>query len=143
MNSRHVERFNHDAEAPLYDDDVTNESNPIRAGYAALLEWVAVEAAPDGSSVLDLGAGIGNLTVKLSRARSVVAVDASTRMLELARDKCANDTLCVQADLLGYFDVPRHFDRVVSTYAVHHLESDEKLELFRRIRASLTPRGRA
>jgi putative AdoMet-dependent methyltransferase len=144
MRSRHQDRFNHDGDAPNYDSDVADESPPIRAGYSALLEWVARESKVDGRTVLELGAGTGNLTALLGRARSIVAVDTSARMLSILRDKCRHlDVSCVQADLLGYFDAPRACDRVVSTYAVHHLESDEKEELFRKIRDSLAPRGLA
>jgi putative AdoMet-dependent methyltransferase len=144
VTSRNVDRFNHDLDAPLYDADVMDETQPIRAGYSALLEWVAREADVHGCTVLDLGAGTGNLTVQLSRAKAIVAVDTSARMLSILRDKCRHlDVSCELADLLGYFDTPRRCDRVVSTYAVHHLESDEKDELFRKIRDSLAPRGRA
>lgn len=41
MKSRHAEYFNHDGDAPGYDRDVTNEDDPIRTGYNAVLDWVA------------------------------------------------------------------------------------------------------
>jgi hypothetical protein len=40
MRSRHADRFNHDTEVDGYDDDVADESNPIRNGYGATLDWV-------------------------------------------------------------------------------------------------------
>lgn len=48
----------------------------------------------------------------------------------------------VIADLLGYFDAPREFDRIVSTYAIHHLTEEEKAVVFKKIHASLTKNGR-
>ena len=35
MRSLYADKFNHDADAAGYDADVRNESDPIRAGYAA------------------------------------------------------------------------------------------------------------
>ena len=37
MRSQFVDKFNHDDEATGYDEDVADEGNPIREGYAALL----------------------------------------------------------------------------------------------------------
>jgi putative AdoMet-dependent methyltransferase len=142
MRSRNVDRFNHDLDALSYDSDVANESDPIRAGYLELLRWVADRADVDGADVIELGAGTGNLTALLRRAGSIEAVDASAEMLSLLRQKCGDAHVrCHQADLLGYFDEPRPTDRIVSTYAVHHLEQDEKHTLFERIRKSLRPHG--
>jgi len=137
MRSRHADTFNHDAEAPGYDADVVDESQPIRAGYDALLDWVARSAAIAPSHrVLELGAGTGNLTVRLPPAARVVAVDVSTDMLALARAKVGRSVEWVCADVLQYFDRSvGPFDRFVSTYAIHHLVADEKAELFQRIRA--------
>jgi putative AdoMet-dependent methyltransferase len=142
MRSRNLDRFNHDLDAPSYDSDVANETDPIRAGYSELLRWVADGADVDGADVIELGAGTGNLTTLLHGARSIEAVDASAEMLSLLRKKCGDAKVrCHQADLLGYFDEPRLADRIVSTYAVHHLEQDEKHALFRRIRESLRQHG--
>jgi putative AdoMet-dependent methyltransferase len=136
MRSRHADTFNHDADAPGYDADVVDESHPIRAGYAALLDWVAANAAIEPRHrVLELGAGTGNLTRLLAPAR-IVAVDVSSEMLAIARSKIARPIEWVYGDLLQYFDEHAdRFDRFVSTYALHHLVADEKVELFRRIRA--------
>jgi putative AdoMet-dependent methyltransferase len=145
MRSRHVDRFNHDEEAASYDADVADESHPVRAGYGALLEWVADRAGVDGAhDVLDLGAGTGNLTARLTHARTVTAVDASEEMLAVARTRCpASNVAWARADLLAFFDAPRRFDRIVSTYAIHHLEADEKRLLFEALRNALRPGGRA
>ncbi|HTO59404.1 MAG TPA: class I SAM-dependent methyltransferase [Pseudomonadales bacterium] len=136
MRSRHADTFNHDADAPGYDADVVDESHPIRAGYDALLDWTARSAAIAPSHrVLELGAGTGNLTVRLPPAARVVAVDVSTDMLAIARTKVVRPIEWACGDLLQYFD--QHvgpFDRFVSTYAIHHLVADEKTELFQCIR---------
>lgn len=145
MRSRFADSFNHDAEAPDYDRDVAVEAHPIRAGYAALLAWVAQTARIEVlHDVLELGAGTGNLTTLLRPARHIVAVDVSLEMLALAQRKLGGDVAWVHDDLLGFFDTSRtRFHRVVSTYAIHHLVADEKRALFQRIRECLEPGGRA
>ncbi len=145
MRSRHADTFNHDADAPDYDADVRDESQPMRAGYAALLEWV-VRRADVGPThwVLELGVGTGNLTQHLTSAGRVVAVDVSARMLEVARAKVAGRIQWLQDDLLGCFDRDLGaFDRIVSTFAIHHLVEEEKIELFRQIRRVANPGARA
>lgn len=146
MRSRNAERFNHDEEAPGYDADVRDEADPIRAGYDAVLAWVAERARCDPTSrVLDLGSGTGNLSQRLSAWRELVCVDVSREMTRLAREKLGArpGVSFVHADLLEFFDTPGPaFDAVVSTYAVHHLDATEKPVLFERIRERLAPDGR-
>jgi tRNA (cmo5U34)-methyltransferase len=144
MRSQHVDRFNHDLEAPGYDADVLNEADPIRAGYAAVLDWVVAEAAAGpADTVADLGAGTGNLAAKLGPVARLVCVDASTEMLALAEPKLPPATEYVVADLLEYVSGgPRDLDVAVSTYAIHHLTTAEKAELFRGLAARLRPGGR-
>ena len=76
MRSRHVDRFNHDSEAGGYDSDVSDESNPVRNGYAATLDWVIEHAsAGRNDTVIDLGAGTGNLAQRLGPVARLVCVD--------------------------------------------------------------------
>lgn len=137
--SRHADRFNHDDDADGYDDEVKDERHPIRAGYGAVLDWVAEGAR---GNVLDLGVGTGNLAARLPGGCQVTGVDISARMLSLARAKLPDADL-VRDDLLAYaHDAPGPWDTVVSTYALHHLEDDEKEALLRVLAAKLTPGGR-
>jgi tRNA (cmo5U34)-methyltransferase len=144
MRSEHVDRFNHDLEAPGYDADVRNEEDPIRAGYAAVLDWVVAQAtAGPADTVADLGAGTGNLAARLGPVARLVCVDASTEMLALAAPKLPPATEYVVADLLEYVSAgPRDLDVAISTYAIHHLTTDEKATLFRSLAARLRPGGR-
>jgi putative AdoMet-dependent methyltransferase len=147
VRSRDADRFNHDPWADGYDAKVLDERNPIRTGYAALLAWTVAQAriGPD-SVVLDLGVGTGNTVALIPAARRIVGVDVSAKMIERAPAKLSHlaDVELVQADLLEIFDrdLPL-FDAVVSTYSVHHLDADEKAELFRRIHDVLRPGARA
>jgi putative AdoMet-dependent methyltransferase len=135
--------FNHDHEAGRYDTDVADESNPVRAGYAATLAWVVAQAAVQpGDVVVDLGIGTGNLAALLPPGRRLVGVDVSEHMLGLARAKLAQGTELVQADMLDADALPDLVDVVVSTYAIHHLTAEEKAELVRLLAARLRPGGR-
>ncbi|MEN8145622.1 MAG: class I SAM-dependent methyltransferase [Gemmatimonadota bacterium] len=153
MKSRFADKFCHDDDAAGYDSDVGDESNPIRDGYEALLNWVAAEANDVGAgTAVDLGAGTGNLTARLFGFDRIVAVDVSSEMMSVARDKLgpAADVEWIQCDILEFFDWTPGFDApldevsaVVSSYAVHHLIPQEKTELFRRVAAALRRGGKA
>ena len=141
MRSRHADRFNHDEDAPGYDADVRNEADPIRHGYAATLAWVADRIGASGRAILELGSGTGNLTALLPADRPITCVDVSTTMQDLARAKLDRPALrYVVGDLLGVFPVDG-YGAVASTYAVHHLEADEKDALFAHIWDALPPGG--
>lgn len=147
MKSRFADKFCHDHDAPGYDADVSDESNPIRDGYEAVLDWVAAEANCVGAgTAVDLGAGTGNLTARLLGFDRITAVDVSSEMMSVARGKLAvnADIAWIQADILKFFDSPvSDIAAVVSSYAIHHLIPEEKTELFLRIANVLKPGGKA
>ncbi len=140
--SKHGERFNHDSDADRYDQNVLNEADPIRNGYDELLSWVATKANVQPSDrVVDLGIGSGNLAARLPKAASIIGVDISEEMLKRARIKVPHAEL-IQTDLLAWAADAPHFDVLISTYAVHHLEPGEKAVLFQRLAKRLKPEGR-
>ncbi|MEK6706316.1 MAG: class I SAM-dependent methyltransferase [Bdellovibrionota bacterium] len=143
MKSKNMERFNHDPDASRYDEDVLNEDNPIRAGYEDLLTWIAIEANEQKARrILDLGIGTGNLSTKIN-AVEIVGVDTSKKMMDMAAVKLTSKKFdLIQADLLEFFNEDRgSFDCIVSSYAIHHLEPNEREELFQLIWNTLRPGG--
>jgi len=145
MKSKNSERFNHDPHAHDYDIDVKNELNPFRAGYSQLLNWVSNQANKNKSSVvLDLGIGTGNLSA-LIKADKIVGVDISKEMIAIAKEKLKSKTVeFIKSDFLEVFDQKLQlFDVAVSTYAIHHLETYERAELFGLIYDHLKKNGRA
>lgn len=147
MRSSHVDLYNHDEDAATYDQDVLRSEDPIREGYAEVLDWVAQNAGiTQDSTVVELGSGTGNLTARLPPCRSLVCVDVSAEMTRIARRKLGgvSHVSYVQADILEYFDAdPPPFDVAVSTYVVHHLTQQEKELLFDQLVRRLLPGGRA
>jgi tRNA (cmo5U34)-methyltransferase len=92
--------------------------------------------------ILELGTGTGETARRVLAAHPnarLVGIDSSEAMLDVAR-----------ADLTGDLRVQRledplpkgPFELVVSVLAVHHLEPEDKRDLFKRIRHELTPGGR-
>lgn len=147
MRSQYADHFNHDEEAEGYDQEVSNELDPIRAGYQQLLHWVIQTAQiMPTSRVLDLGTGTGNLAQLIPDCQALDCVDISAKMLDLARPKLGHlaSVRFMQADLLEAFDLGLGtYDAVISTYAIHHLTEPEKFLLFERIWDYLHPGGRA
>jgi putative AdoMet-dependent methyltransferase len=144
--SEHVERFNHDGQARRYDANVEDERNPVRAGYAAALSWVADRCNAAGAGeLLELGCGTGNLTSRL-RAGVITAVDISTEMMALAAAKigAGQEVRFVRSDALEFVHSlsPGSLDVVASTYALHHLTDAEKPIVLARLAQALRPGGR-
>ena len=133
MRSRHADRFNHDEDADRYDAVVQDERSLIRRGYAACLRALAEDLQRDALSgaVVDLGAGTGNLAALLPPERALVLVDVSEAMLaEAARKLADRATTIVREDLLAWVtEGEGPLGSVGSTFALHHLEQDEKAAL--------------
>lgn len=95
--------------------------------------------------VLDLGCGTGGFALEVGKvfasARFVLS-DVSGEMLDKARIKLAGDPRFsfVQQDCLdGNYGGP--YDAVVSSLMIHHLEHDQKREVFRQVFEALKPGG--
>ena len=132
MRSRFADEFNHDEEAPGYDGDVEDESQPVRRGYRSVLSSIGAQVAP-GSTVLDLGSGTGNTILALPPDCRVTAVDISIRMTDIARAKLSGRSVSFHTqDILEYVASASlaPFESIVSTYVLHHLTSEERHELF-------------
>lgn len=102
---------------------------------------------PAPERVLDLGCGDGRLTDLVLSARpsvrQVVAFDRSPPMLERARARFAGDDRVEVAsrDLLDSIVPLGSFDLMVSGFAIHHLEHDQKRILFDEVVSQLAPGG--
>lgn len=94
--------------------------------------------------VLDLGAGTGLLSAAiLARhpAAELVLLDGAPEMLERARTELPQGSIeTVVGDLRDPLpDGP--FDAIVSALAIHHIDDEDKRDLFLRIHAGLRPGG--
>ena len=114
------------------------------ADYDRLQEVVAQAAGEVRAAlILDLGTGTGETLRHVTQHHpdaQIVGIDESERMLAAARRLVPNADLRV-ARLQD--ELPEGaFDLVVSSLAVHHLDAQEKRDLFRCVAAQLAPGGR-
>jgi tRNA (cmo5U34)-methyltransferase len=96
---------------------------------------------PTAHRVLDLGTGDGRLLAMLDRPG--VGLDFSEMMLAAARERFAHDTRIelVQHDMAQPLPDLGHFDAVVSSMAIHHLEHARKRSLYGEVLELLEPGG--
>jgi ubiquinone/menaquinone biosynthesis C-methylase UbiE len=112
---------------------------------AVLLDQAAVRPS---HRVLDIGCGTGSLPVLIKRQHpdvEVVALDPDPRALARARRKAQRAAVSIQLDQGFSDEVPyteRSFDRVFSSFMLHHLQSAEKETALREVRRVLKPGGR-
>lgn len=116
-----------------YDDESFfrkyGEMGRSKEGLIAAGEWETMKALlPDfkGKRMLDIGCGYGwHCIYAVERgARSVVGVDISQRMLEVARKKTSYpeiEYLCAAMEDMDF--PPESFDIILSSLALHYTES--------------------
>ncbi len=111
----------YDSFAEAYSAD--NENNLVNAYYARPA-MLALAGDVAGHRVLDAGCGSGPLSAALrDRGADVTGIDASARMLALARRRLGDDAALHMADLsdpLPFADGA--FDDVVASLVLHYLE---------------------
>ena len=129
----------YDAIARLYD--------PWSASVTEDIEFYVDEARAAGGTVVELACGTGRISVPIAKAGvRVIGVDASVRMLEVAREYAAAEG--VELDLrLGDLRVPPVDERVplvlIPFRSLLHMTSEpERLRALRAVRNLLVPGGR-
>jgi ubiquinone/menaquinone biosynthesis C-methylase UbiE len=132
----------HDWALPLY-DPLVRLLGADRA-RRALLDQSDI---PSGGRVLDIGCGTGTMAILIKQLHpkvDVVGLDPDPKALARARRKAGRSRASIQfdqgfSDSLPYPDA--FFDRVFSSFMLHHLQAGEKEKTLREVRRVLTPGG--
>lgn len=130
-----------------YDEYVKKSSGEYPFdGYYDVLEFVYRKIQNKNTSkILDIGIGTGVLTYRLYKDGAVIyGVDFSRKMIQISLSKM-HDAILLQWDfskgLPPEFKAEK-FDYIISTYAIHHLNDDRKIEFISKLRDSLKEKGK-
>jgi tRNA (cmo5U34)-methyltransferase len=131
-------------------DEGAEVGNPTRARQLDLVTSLVAAEYRAGTSILDLGAGSGQVDALLLAARPdarIVAVDASPAMLALAKDRLAEAAGRIDF-VLGDFAEPERIALPAREYGIalliqtlHHVPDDRKRRVLTMLARSLSPQG--
>jgi DNA-binding transcriptional MerR regulator/ubiquinone/menaquinone biosynthesis C-methylase UbiE len=129
-NRRHwVDMWGFDNKAVKFDKMVRDKSNDelgLFEKYDEILAEIRSRIIKHNAKiVIDIGCGTGNLCGELNGDMDIIGIDQSLEMILLAKKKYNN----MKFRLGNFLDKPfrkNDVDIVVSTYAFHSLNSDEK-----------------
>jgi putative AdoMet-dependent methyltransferase len=119
--------------ADEYDNTVNrnNKKYPFDGYYDGLSFIYESIKNKKGKKVLDVGFGTAVLTKKLYDAECIIyGIDFSSKMIEIAYEKMPNAKL-LQYDFNNEFPTElssEKFDYIISSYAIHHLTDERKVQ---------------
>ena len=130
-----LDNMGFDLWADGYDKDVQlsedNNEYPF-AGYREVLNTIyKLVHRKEKARILDIGFGTGILTKRLyDDGYEIYGIDFSERMIEIAKEKMPSSKL-IQYDISK--GLPNElknikFDYIISSYAIHHLSDEEKID---------------
>ncbi|QQE12480.1 class I SAM-dependent methyltransferase [Planctomycetota bacterium] len=144
------DRFENDVER--FSNHETGQSAAVDA--ADCLEMIAncaIQHAPEMKSVLDIGCGAGNFTLRIlgklkQNNVDVTLNDLSANMLERARQRVRKNTsgqiTVLQDDIRDIELANDSYDAIVAAMVFHHLREDEQWDdVFASVYQSLKPGG--
>ena len=130
-----------------FSSDYTRDMTNCVPHYLKLMDTI-VESLPDefaAEHILDMGCGNGNISALLMKKypeSTFHLVDASPEMLRICQDRFPH----VDLNLFeGYFRDfhydSKPYDLAAASFSFHHIDSEEKQEVFKKIYDALRPGG--
>lgn len=96
----------------------------------------------EGSTILDLGCGPGNIAkflVNQDKGYKILGVDLSSEMLKLARQNVPAGEFVIGD--IRHLQLELKFDATIASFCIIHLDDDEVMELFKRTYNLLNEQG--
>ena len=127
-------------------DEMAEDYDETSTEWLIRSQQVVLEVArpkPEEKAI-DLGTGTGVLAKGLcTRLKEVLAIDISIRMLEKVDERKLPNVRTLNASFADFgTKISGPIDLVVSNFAMHHLDQNEKENAIRSIAEVLTPKGR-
>lgn len=122
-----------------------NDQYPF-AGYKDVLNAIFNEAMQvEKSDILDIGFGTAILSAKLyENGHQIVGLDFSPKMIEIAQSKMP-DAKLIEWDIsngLPDFVLQKKYYSIISTYTLHHLTDEEKINMIESLLPLLCDNGK-
>jgi len=122
---------------------------PQRKEILSIISRLAIELGSENPEIIDLGCGLGDVTaeiVKLKPDVKFLMVDFSDEMIRRSSERFRDNKniTVVKRDLnLGVSGISDEakFDAVVSCFALHHVEFENRVKLYSEIHAVLKEGG--
>ena len=116
------------------------------AGYKDVLNTIYnIIHRKEKAKLLDIGFGTGVLTKKLyDDGYEIYGIDFSEKMIEIAKKKMPLANLIQYDFSRGFPEQLKNiqFDYIISTYAMHHLEDEDKIKLINKLEEYISRDGR-
>jgi len=139
-----------DAEVERFSNLETGQSATVDSPLAmSLIAEVAAATTPKATSVLDVGCGAGNYTLKLLERLpnlDVTLIDLSKAMLDRAVARIQPIAGCrveaIQGDIRDIALLPQRYDIILAASVLHHLRDDSQWRsVFEKFYKGLRPGG--
>jgi L-threonylcarbamoyladenylate synthase len=122
--------------------EMIREDIPV---FDRLQDELVLASGSEARRILELGTGTGETARRLLARHpdaALVGVDVSEPMLAAARDALPAERVSLRAQRLQDELPQGPFDLVASALCIHHLDADEKADLFERVRRVMAAGGR-
>jgi putative AdoMet-dependent methyltransferase len=130
-----------------YDETISKSSQgyPFE-GYYDVLGFVQNSVTiGESTKILDLGIGTGLLTYEIyKKGGEVIGVDFSEKMIEEAYKKMPNGIFYsydFQDEIISQL-YDHQYDYIISSYAIHHVNDERKVDLFKQLSGLLKSGGK-